>query len=365
MGIKKHSKFISCIAIVLFSALIILNLAISLAWFTDAENFTQTIRFGTIKISSNESGWFSSTQNYYASVKPNDIILNEDIKFNLDSTSQPIYVRVKYDVNTSSTNSEVLKVRNYLKYRELSLSSASDYKWSEKIGNYYYLLNSSGNPLAVESVRNGDYVFLSKQNSQISNELEFDSTMVTGDSIAITIGIEAIQVANLDEASNNALIEDIEAELNSIHNVTSSGTYSVTFDINGVQTTQTGIAYGGSVAIPANVQTALTSQGFALWNDGLGLIKTSTNNHTYISDNKINNVTENITLYIANTNQKYLVEFYNGATKIQSYYVDAGETAQYFGVTPTKDGYIFTGWGESLENITSNKTFYAQFESIN
>lgn len=367
MVVKKKSKFVSIATIVLLSIVIALNIAFSLAWFSDSVSHNETIYFGTIKLTSNKDGWFSSTQNYYTSVKPNDIILNEDVKFNLDSDSQPLYVRVKYDVTGTITNSEVLKVYNYLKYRELNLSTASDYKWSEKKGNYYYLLDASGNPLAVESVRNSDYVFLTTANSQISNDLEFDSTLVNNESIKISISIEAIQKANLDGASTNSLIDDIETELNTINNVSKTGTFSVTFDLNGTKTTQSGIAYGGSVDIPATIQTAMGAtdfEGFSLWDNGLGIIKSTTNNHSFIGNNKINNITENITLYVKNTTQKYLVEFYNDTTLIQSYLVKAGENAEYYGVTPTKDGYVFSGWDKSLTNITANTTFYAQFEEV-
>lgn len=365
--VKKNSKIISFATILLLTLLIVFNTAFSLAWFTDKEILPDTkLKFGSIKISSNQDGWFSATQNYYASVKPNDIILNEDIKFNLDTSSQPVYIRVKYNVTTTSTNNEVLKLSNYLKYRELTLSTSSDYSWSNKRGDYYYLLDASGNPLAVESKRSTDYVFLSKNNSQISNDLEFDSTLVNNDDIIMTIAIEAIQQANIDEASNKTLIEDIEYELNEINNISNSNSFSVTFNINGTTSTQSGIPYGGSVDIPSSVKTAMNAtdfEGFSLWDNGLGVIKNTTNNHTFISNNKINNVTENITLYVKNTTQKYLVEFYNEGTKIQSYTVKAGENAEYYGVTPTKEGYIFSGWDKSLENITANTTFYAQFKN--
>jgi len=368
MVVKKKFKIASFAAILVLSLVIVLNVVFTLAIFLDVDELKENLKFGSIRISVNNNGWFSATQNYYASIKPNDIILNEDIKFNLQQDGQPVYIRVKYDVNTISTNSEILKVSNYLKYRELNLSTSSDYKWSEKIGNYYYLLDATGNPLAVEEVRSEDFIFLSSSNSKISNDLEFDSTKVNDDNISILIGVEAIQTANLDNASEKPLLEDIETELNTIYNVVTEGEYSVTFDVNGNQYTVNNIAYGGSGDLPVAVQEVMNSanfDGFSLWNEGVGVIKATTNNHTYISNNKLNNITENITLYAKNTNQKYLVEFYNDSTLIQSYKVKAGDNAEYLGVTPTKSGYIFVGWDKSLENISADTIFYAQFEKIN
>lgn len=362
--VKKKSKFKSIAAIVLLSIVIIVNIAFSFAWFTDSDDFESTLYFGTIKITSNKDGWFSATQNYYTSIKPNDVILNENIEFNLDAESMPLYVRVKYDVTGDITNSEVLKVYNYLKYRDLNLSTGADYKWSAKRGNYYYLLDNSGNPLAIESVRNTPYIFLTAENSRISNDLEFDSTLVNDESIKISISIEAIQQANLDEASANPILDDIEIELNDLNGISNTGTFTVTFDLNGTQTTQNNIAFGGSVDIPTSIQTAMGAndfEGFSLWSDGLGIIKPTTNNHSFINSNKINNITENVTLYVKNTTKKYLVEFYNDTTRVQSYFVKADEDAEYYGVTPTKEGFIFTGWDKSLSNINSDTKFYAQF----
>lgn len=296
--VNKKSKYISFAAIIILTLVIVLNIAFSFAYFLSYNKLSGSINFGTIKIRANETAWFNSTQNYYTSVKPNDLLLNEDIKFNLQANSQPVFIRVKYNIVTTSSNSEVLKVSNYLKYRELNLSTSSDYKWSEKKGEYYYLLDAEGNPLIVDEARNEDFVFLTKENSRISNDLEFDSTQVNDDSIAISIGVEAIQTDYLDDASENDLLTDIETELNNIYNVTTTGSFSVTFDVNGTKITQTGISYGASVDIPNTIQLN-NIEGFSLWDNGLVLIKTSTNNHTFISNNKINNITEDITLYVA------------------------------------------------------------------
>lgn len=59
----------------------------------------------------------------------------------------------------------------------------------------------------------------------------------------------------------------------------------------------------------------------------------------------------------------HTVYFYNGDTLLQTVNrVPRGGTATYTGATPTKTGYIFTGWSPSNTNITADTSCYAQFE---
>lgn len=209
---KKRTSTLNIVTIVSLVLLIILNLAITLAYFSDSGTYSGTIKFGTIKIQTNNNVWFSSTENYYSNVKPGDKILANNINFNLAEDSSAFYVRVKCEFSTESTNSEVLKIVDFMKNDwVLTLTSGDDYSWSAKTNNYYYLMKKDGSePLSVSSVRTEDYTFLTTNNSMIPYELEYDGELVEADPIAIKISIEAIQSANIEPN-----ISTIETELNS------------------------------------------------------------------------------------------------------------------------------------------------------
>lgn len=381
--LKSKSNYAFIAIVVLLSLSIFFGIAFSFAWFTDKSDAEASIKFGTIQITTNKDNWFSSEVDYYASIKPNDVILNEDIKFNLQeadgetSKSSPLYVRVKYAVSLNgATNSEVIKVYNYLKYRDLELSTSSDYTWSEKRGDYYYLLDAQGNPLVVENKRVQDYIFLTVENSRVSFDLEFDATLVNSDSIKHTIAIEAIQARNLVEENETVTLEAIETHLNAIKSIDNTGSYNVKFNLNGNETNPITVNYGESCTIPANIIAVMNDSnfdGFALWENGLTLIKEGANNHSSISldGSLLLNITENITFYVKTTEIKYLVQFVNyDGTVLQTNYLKAGEIPQYIGQTPTKAStatkkYIFNGWDKSLAEISANTIFTAQFTEHN
>lgn len=211
--IRKKAGKTNLIVIISLILIIIINFAISLAYFTDKSEYNSgVLQFGTIALSANNDGWFSSTENYYGQVKPGDEILVEDVKFNLATDSEAMYVRVKYLVSSDTENSETLKVYNYLKDRTLTLTTGSDYSWSDKRGDYYYLMNADGSsPLAVSEARSTDYTFLTTANSKISETLEYNGELAESDPINISITIEAVQVAHV-----NGTIDNIESVLNSI-----------------------------------------------------------------------------------------------------------------------------------------------------
>lgn len=60
----------------------------------------------------------------------------------------------------------------------------------------------------------------------------------------------------------------------------------------------------------------------------------------------------------------YTVTFMNGDTVLEVVNnVPAGGQAAYSGVTPSKEGYYFTGWSPSPTNIVANTVCYAQFSN--
>lgn len=202
--IRKRTGAINIITIVSLILLIILNLAITLAYFTDSDEISKTIELGSAKLQANNNLWFSTTENYYGTVKPGDKILVDNVNFNLAENSNPIYVRVKCEFSTESTNSEVLKIIDYLKNDwELTLSTGDDYSWSSNINGCYYLMNKDGSsPLSISTVRDEDYIFLTTNNSMIPYELEYNGELAEADPITIKISIEAIQSQNIDPDIN-------------------------------------------------------------------------------------------------------------------------------------------------------------------
>ncbi len=55
----------------------------------------------------------------------------------------------------------------------------------------------------------------------------------------------------------------------------------------------------------------------------------------------------------------FTVTFMDGEVLLKTEQVEEGKNA--VGLTPSKEGYTFTGWSESIENITADVTVYAQF----
>ena len=247
------------------------------------------------------------------------------------------------------------------------------YHWSEKLGDYYYLLGSDNLPLAIDKTTDGYYTFLTKENSQIDYDLEYDATNVNKSDINVNITIEAIQVPSVTKSITGD--KGVEAVLNELNGITKpTDNYKVTFVYGDNQTAVTSsVAYSKDVSLPSAV-TSLVSKGFTLWNGGLKIIGENGYNHSYIKDNKICNVTENLTLYEASEITLYNVTFKNGTDTIQTSKVISGKNAEYLGNKPIKKAtdkvYTFIGWSKtengevvslSNEKITQDTTFYAIF----
>ena len=247
------------------------------------------------------------------------------------------------------------------------------YHWSEKLGDYYYLLGSDNLPLAIDKTTDGYYTFLTKENSQIDYDLEYDATNVNKSDINVNITIEAIQVPSVTKSITGD--KGVEAVLNELNGITKpTDNYKVTFVYGDNQTAVTSsVAYSKDVSLPSAV-TSLVSKGFTLWNGGLKIIGENGYNHSYIKDNKICNVTENLTLYEASEITLYNVTFKNGTDTIQTSKVISGKNAEYLGNKPIKKTtdkvYTFIGWSKtengevvslSNEKITQDTTFYAIF----
>lgn len=221
MQALKNSRTFRAILIVVLLLVIAANVAVSFAYFTDKLTTpTTTLKFGVIKIDANENNWFQTVKSKRSILKPGDVAVDA-VSFNLGkdasgNASQPFYVRAKCVVTTSSTNSEVLKISNALQDISASLESNSTYKWSTKDGEYFYLLGSNGQPLAISSVAATPYYFIKSTGLSVPSSITIDGTKANSDKITITISVEAIQKANLVADSGKTLQDKIKSELDAL-----------------------------------------------------------------------------------------------------------------------------------------------------
>ena len=123
-------------------------------------------------------------------------------------------------------------------------------------------------------------------------------------------------------------------------------TYTVTFkDYNGTVLKTETVVSGKDATPPAD--PTRTDYNFAGW------------------EGSYTNVTSNVTVtatYVQKGSYTVTFKDYNGLT-LGTSTVKEGKTAT-APVTPTRDGYTFTGWSGSLSNVTSNKTVTAQYTLI-
>jgi hypothetical protein len=119
------------------------------------------------------------------------------------------------------------------------------------------------------------------------------------------------------------------------------------------------VAYGETATgniVPDKEATAQYTYNFVGWN-------TSTNQTTATTD-VLQNITANKNVYAAfsETIRTYTIYFYNESTLIQTVTnVPYGGSATYSNSTPTKTGYIFSGWNPNPTNIIGDMSCYAQF----
>lgn len=207
----EKSRLYGLLCIFMLVAVMVINVGITYAWFTDsAEATSQTLKFGTITLDINKDGVFKDeTVNIVNKLKPGDSFLNETISVAKSSTSSAMYIRIKYVVSTESSNADIQAL--VINMQNITKSSSSSYKWSDKTsGGYYYLVNASGNPIIVDTTTS--YTFITQANAIIPTNTEYDPLSITeADAITISLSIEAIQVENLSFSG----ISELEAEMNS------------------------------------------------------------------------------------------------------------------------------------------------------
>ena len=339
----------------------------------------------------------NTTYRFSCKVDPTNLSDNVQTGFRI-YYSDNTYVTVKITKSTTSldfvtNSSKTLSAIGFSGWQYSGNFIAYDikinpvYTWSEKIGDYYYLLDAkTGEPLEVSDSAK-TYTFITKESSKIADNTFFGN--VSGNSVKLTISIEAIQVANIDKLDQSkTILQNITTALNEIYNVeTPSATYGVTFVIDKTSYSQSGIAYGGDATLANEVKTKINSDdfgGFAFYEGGYPVITKSSNGHSWLdlTNGKLKNITDNLTLYavkkVSGGAQEYTVTFKNGSTTLQTGKAST-ENCYYFGAVPTKDAtntktYEFAGWKKSGETtiytdlsevtISADTTFEAVFNEI-
>lgn len=317
---------------------------------------------------------FNSGSNEGNSVTSKTSFERSSITFTPTSTSDKVYI-------SYGSGAGPIQVKDI----QLVEGATIDYSWSEKIGDYYYLLNSTtGEPLEVKDSTK-TYTFLTKENSQIASNLSYGSDL-SGSPITVNIGLEALQVANLkDSDTTKTTLENIQTKLNTINNVNASNTHTVAFVVSGKSYYAENIAYAGEATIPTEVMTEVNKSGFtgfAFSAGGYPVITKGGNCHTRLNkaNSKLENVTENLVLYPTTQTgdvTKYTITFKNyDDTILQTGTVEGGNNAYYTGSNPKKasangKSYVFSGWKSSVDNkvytdltlvtISQNTTFTAVF----
>ena len=139
---KRRSLILPIVLVILSLGIII---GTSLAYFTDTRNTSNPVDFGKIEISVDES--FSET------IPLNDALpgdkITDKISFTKAIDSEPMYVRAKVSFTTSIDVAEVQELVNQLNTYDLEVVSLTgDYAWSQRYGEYFYLIQSTNNDLA-------------------------------------------------------------------------------------------------------------------------------------------------------------------------------------------------------------------------
>jgi len=134
---------------------------------------------------------------------------------------------------------------------------------------------------------------------------------------------------------------------------TKETTFSIEFDVNGADTTfdvLTNITLGSEITLPT-----LTMDHY----DFLGWYEETTGEKVYLNGSII--VSKSMKLIAEWSPHSYKVTFYDGLNVIdeqQVTYLDSALSP----TPPEKEGYHFTGWNTSFNNITEDKNVYATYQ---
>ena len=322
---KKRKFFVSivCLLFLIFAS----SLTVSLALFRSDKSDTQQNSFGAVVLHDN-------SQYKYKSKIQNKLVGEEylfnDIKLTVADNTNPVFIRAH--VYFDSTN-EVAKDK--IKFNSFSVEDHENYTWS-RFGDYWYLCDNSGKLMSLNSTKAGEvYVFLNQTDAIVP---EMQGLLGDDEFVSCEVIVQSSLASNF---SNTTDFSEINKSFDkNATETTKSGTFTIEFKQNGTTLSTQTINYGGKATIP-EVTTA-EGEVFLCWNtreDGSG---------ANITNEQLNYITQNLTLYPTFENQKVLV------TVVQS---EGGI------ITPETQ---MVDWGSDLVmHFTANKNYVLKRILIN
>lgn len=322
---KKRKFFVSivCLLFLIFAS----SLTISLALLRSDKSDTQQNSFGAVVLHDN-------SQYKYKSKIQNKLVGEEylfnDIKLTVADNTSPVFIRAH--VYFDSTNKVA---KDKIKFNSFSVEDHESYTWS-RFGDYWYLCDNSGKLMSLNSTKAGEvYVFLNQVDAIVP---EMQGALGDDEFVSCEIIVQSSLASNF---SNTTDFSEINKSFDkNATETTKSGTFTIEFKQNGTTLSTQTINYGGKATIP-EVTTA-EGEVFLCWNtreDGSG---------ANITNEQLNYITQNLTLYPTFENQKVLV------TVVQS---EGGI------ITPETQ---MVDWGSDLVmHFTANKNYVLKRILIN
>ena len=193
MNKTKSGNKTTLLSVALIIVSLIVIVATTLAYFTDRLSKDSSIQFGKITLVGGQrmvSGAVNMTDKL-----PGDKI-TDTISFSKAVDSESMYVRVKLSFTTNGNDVVKAYVEELNKGTfAIKEYTTSNYKWSERIGNYYYLMDMTGDKVhtlnTTEEIILADSLVLSTELTQD----EFKSQYMQR--ISLSVEVQAIQTANI------------------------------------------------------------------------------------------------------------------------------------------------------------------------
>lgn len=231
------------VAIILLS--ITFMIASTLAYFSDQENRDSNLSFGKVQLSEETNVGVSGT--IYDAI-PGTKLIDGAISFSKSTESQPIFVRAKISFSNDSGNPDmdayVEALRNSEEFGIIYEIQNSNAVWSEKEGNYYYLLTQDKS--AFKAVNTTDTYILTNEMVIPRDLKQLNGNAQYMESVNFHVAFQAIQVANVEQHEVKDLFNEIFPESES-----EKLTYRVEINSNnGAANVTTKIEVGATMQAP-------------------------------------------------------------------------------------------------------------------
>lgn len=189
---SKLSKYLP-ILIILLSITIVVGS--TFAYFTDTDKEDGLLTFSKVELSDETNVGISGT---IRDAIPGTKLIDGAIEFSKSIDSAPLYVRAKISFSATSENEDmslyVDALRNSEKLGIITTEQNGAY-WSEKEGNYFYLLNSDKSSLKVVD---DTYVYTLSENMVVPYDLEqLPNLSQYMENVNFHIAFQAIQAENI------------------------------------------------------------------------------------------------------------------------------------------------------------------------